>query len=324
MIDFEREDARIGVVGAGAMGQGIAQVALEGGFFLTLHDAHDGAAEEGLEKVFARLARRVEKGELAAGALAAMRRRASIAGRLDGLAGCAAVIEAVVEDLAVKQAVFEGLEAVVGGECLLASNTSSLPIASIARGCRRRGRIAGMHFFNPVPLMRLVEVVRSLDTSGETVAALTSLGRRMGRTPVVVRDSPGFLVNLGGRAFTTEALRLLDEGVATPAQIDAILKDCGGFRMGPFELMDLTGMDVNWPVSRIVFEAFQNDPRLKTTPYHKLLLDAGRLGRKSGVGHYRYDAHGRIVDPPDPDFAPAAEPTDARSCPNLPKGSPSC
>jgi 3-hydroxybutyryl-CoA dehydrogenase len=159
-----------------------------------------------------------------------------------------------------------------------------------------------------VPLMRLVEIVRSLETSDATVAALAALGRRLGRTPVEVKDSPGFLVNLGGRAFTTEALRLLEEGVAAPAAIDAILKDCGGFRMGPFELMDLTGMDVNYPVSRIVFEAFQNDPRLKTTAYHKLLVDAGRLGRKSGIGHYRYDERGRMVDAPDPDFAPAAEP----------------
>jgi 3-hydroxybutyryl-CoA dehydrogenase len=125
---------------------------------------------------------------------------------------------------------------------------------------------------------------------------------------VLVADSPGFLVNLGGRAFTTEALRLLQEGVASPAQIDAILKDCGGFRMGPLELMDLTGMDVNYPVSRIVFEAFQNDPRLKTTPYHKLLVDAGRLGRKTGVGHYGYDANGRMIDPPSPDHASDAAP----------------
>jgi 3-hydroxybutyryl-CoA dehydrogenase len=237
-----------------------------------------------------------------------MRGRATVAPGLEGFAGCAAVIEAVVEDLAVKQAVFEALDAVVAPECLLASNTSSLPIASIARGCARRERVAGMHFFNPVPLMRLVEIVRSLDTSDATVAGLSALGRRLGRTPVEVKDSPGFLVNLGGRAFTTEALRLLDEGVAAPAEIDAILKDCGGFRMGPFELMDLTGMDVNYPVSRIVFEAFQNDPRLKTTPYHKLLADAGRLGRKCGAGHYRYDERGRMIDPPDPDYAPAAEP----------------
>jgi 3-hydroxybutyryl-CoA dehydrogenase len=197
---------------------------------------------------------------------------------------------------------------VVRPECLLASNTSSLPIASIASACVRRERVAGMHFFNPVPLMRLVEIIRGLETSDATAQALVALGRRLGRTPVQVQDSPGFLVNLGGRAFTTEALRLLQEGVATPAQIDAILKDCGGFRMGPFELMDLTGMDVNYPVSRIVFEAFQNDPRLKTTPYHKLLVDAGRLGRKTGAGHYRYDADGRMVDPPSPDLATDAAP----------------
>ena len=308
MIDFERDDATIGVVGAGAMGQGIAQVALEGGLAVVLQDARSGAAEEGLAKVFGRLARLVEKGQLTKDALAALRGRAKVAQSLAGFAGCAAVIEAVVEDLAIKQAVFRELETVVPPECLLASNTSSLPIASIARGCARRERIAGMHFFNPVPLMRLVEIVRGLDTSDATVEALGALGRRMGRTPVEVKDSPGFLVNLGGRAFTTEALRLLEEGVASPAQIDAILRDCGGFRMGPFELMDLTGMDVNYPVSRSVFEAFQNDPRLKTTAYHKLLVDAGRLGRKSGVGHYRYDARGRLAEAPDPDLAPAAEP----------------
>jgi 3-hydroxybutyryl-CoA dehydrogenase len=312
MIDLERDDATVGVVGAGAMGQGIAQVALAGGLAVVLHDARDGAAEEGLAKIFGRLERLVEKGQLEAEALAAIRARASIASNLSGLARSAAVIEAVVEDLAVKQTVFAELESVVAPDCLLASNTSSLPIASIARGCAGRERIAGMHFFNPVPLMRLVEIVRSLDTSDATVAALGALGRRMGRTPVEVKDSPGFLVNLGGRALTTEALRLLDEGVATPAEIDAILKDCGGFRMGPFELMDLTGIDVNYPVSRIVFEGFQHDPRLKTTPYHKLLLDAGRLGRKSGAGHYRYDARGRMLDAPDPDYVPAAEPaTDA-------------
>ena len=308
MIDFERDAATIGVVGAGAMGQGIVQVALEGGLSVVVHDAQGGAAEAALHTVFGRLERLVEKGRLEPAAALAMRARAQVASGLEGLSGCAAVIEAVVEDLAVKQAVFGELEAVVGPACLLASNTSSLPIASIARGCKGRARIAGMHFFNPVPLMRLVEIVRGLDTSDATVEALGALGRRLGRTPVEVRDSPGFLVNLGGRAFTTEALRLLDEGVASPAQIDAILKDCGGFRMGPFELMDLTGMDVNYAVSRIVFEAFQNDPRLKTTPHHRLLVDAGRLGRKSGAGHYRYDERGRMVGAPDPDLAPAAEP----------------
>ena len=317
MVDFSRDEARLGVVGAGAMGQGIVQVALEGGLAVVLHDARPGAAEDGAKRVFQRLERLVEKGRLASARIAAMRGHLQIAAGLDGFAGCDAVVEAVVEDLGTKQTVFRELEKVVRPDCLLASNTSSLPIASIARACERRERVAGLHFFNPVPLMRLVEVIRSVETGADTVRALIDLGRRLGRTPVEVKDSPGFLVNLGGRAFTTEGLRLMQEGVATPAQIDAILKDCGGFRMGPFELMDLTGMDVNYPVSRIVFEAFQNDPRLRTTPEHKLLVDAGRLGRKTGAGHYRYDEGGKMVDPPDPDHAPAAAPAPAVFVPEV-------
>lgn len=305
------EGSRVGVVGAGAMGQGIVQVALQGGLRVVLHDAREGAADEARRKVFQRLERLAEKGRLERREHEAMRRRLEIAQGLDAFAGCAAVIEAVVEDLEVKRKVFRALEKVVGKDCLLASNTSSLPIASIAQACRHKARVAGLHFFNPVPLMRLVEVIRSVETTPDTVRALMDLGKRLGRTPVEVKDSPGFLVNLGGRAFTTEGLRLQQEGVATPVQIDAILKDCGGFRMGPFELMDLTGMDVNYPVSRIVFEAFQNDPRLKTTPDHKLLVDAGRLGRKSGAGHYRYDDAGTMVDPPSPDHAPDGAPATA-------------
>ncbi|MDX1541985.1 MAG: 3-hydroxyacyl-CoA dehydrogenase NAD-binding domain-containing protein, partial [Geminicoccaceae bacterium] len=317
MVDFEQGGARLGVVGAGAMGQGIVQVALQGGLRVVLHDAREGAAEDGAAKVVQRLERLAEKGRLETGQVEAMRGRLEVVDSLDGFAACKAVIEAVVEDLEVKQAVFRELEGVVRPDCLLASNTSSLPIASIASACEHRGRIAGLHFFNPVPLMRLVEVIRSVETSAATVQALIALGKRLGRTPVEVKDSPGFLVNLGGRAFTTEGLRLMQEGVATPAQVDAILRDCGGFRMGPFELMDLTGMDVNYPVSRIVFEAFQNDPRLKTTPDHKLLVDAGRLGRKSGAGHYRYDQSGKMIDPPSPDHDPDAEPVSAVFVPEV-------
>ena len=301
MIDFSSGEWLIGVVGGGVMGRGIAQVALRGGLRVVIHDNRPGAAEQAAAYVLERLGRLVDKGELQADEVAAMRRLLSVPDGLEGFAGCDAVIEAVVEDLGVKRAVFGELEGIVRPECLLASNTSSLPIASIARVCERRARIAGMHFFNPVPVMHLVEIVCALETSAATAEALATLARRMGRTPIQVKDSPGFLVNLGGRAFTTEALRLLQEGVGAPAQIDAILKDCGGFPMGPFELMDLTGMDVNYPVTRIVFEELQNDPRLRTTPHHKLLLEAGRLGRKSGAGHYRYDGEGRMVDRPSPD-----------------------
>jgi 3-hydroxybutyryl-CoA dehydrogenase len=200
MIDFEAGDPLIGVVGAGAMGQGIVQVALQGGLRVVVHDAHPGAAAEGAAKVFARSERLVEKGQLQAGDIQAMRERLSVADGLQAYADCDAVIEAVIEDLEVKRAVFKELEGIVRPDCLLATNTSSLPVASIARACERRERMAGMHFFNPVPVMRLVEIVRGLDTSAATAEALAALGRRMGRTPVQVKDSPGFLVNLGARS----------------------------------------------------------------------------------------------------------------------------
>jgi 3-hydroxybutyryl-CoA dehydrogenase len=320
MIDFASGDAAIGVIGAGVMGRGIAQVALRGGLRVVIQDNRPGAAEQAARYVLERLERLVRKGELQAGEVAAMRERLVPLESVEGFAGCDAVIEAVIEDLGVKRAVLGELEGIVRPDCLLASNTSSLPIASIARVCQHRERIAGMHFFNPVPVMRLVEIVCGLDTSAKTAEALATLARRMGRTPIQVKDSPGFLVNLGGRAFTTEALRLLQEGVGTPAQIDAILRDCGGFPMGPFELMDLTGMDVNYPVTRVVFEELQNDPRLRTTPHHKLLLEAGRLGRKSGAGHYRYDAEGRMVDPPSPDHGLAGAPAARAFVPEVDEG----
>ncbi len=300
-------DYRVGIAGAGAMGQGIAQVGLMGGMTVVVQDAKAGAAAAAAEQVFARLDRLVEKQRLAAQDVAAMKDRLVAADAVAGFADCDTVIEAVFEDLEVKQTLFREIEAVVRPDCLIATNTSSLPIASIARVCEHKGRIAGMHFFNPVPLMQLVEIIKGPETEAPTVQALIELGKRMGRTPVEVKDSPGFLVNLAGRAFSTEGLRIQQEGAATPAQIDAVCRDCGGFRMGPFELMDLTGIDVNYPVSHIVFSEFQYDPRLKTTPHHKLLYEAGRFGRKTGVGHYRYDPAG-AVEAPSPDHETDAAP----------------
>ena len=301
-------DYRLGVVGAGAMGQGIAQVGLMGGMTIILQDAKAGAAAAAAEQVFARLDRLVEKERLAAEDVAAMKDRLVVADAVDGFADCDTVIEAVFENLEVKRTLFREIEAAVTPDCLIATNTSSLPIASIARVCEGKGRVAGMHFFNPVPLMKLVEIIEGPETEAATVQALIELGERMGRTPVAVKDSPGFLVNLAGRAFSTEGLRIQQEGVATAAEIDAVARDCGHFRMGPFELMDLTGIDVNYPVSMIVFEEFLNDPRLKTTPHHKLLYEAGRFGRKTGVGHYRYDEAGKMLASPSPDHATGAAP----------------
>jgi 3-hydroxybutyryl-CoA dehydrogenase len=218
------------------------------------------------------------------------------------------VIEAVFEDLALKQEDLPRSRGRGRRNCILASNTSSLLIAAIARPCRRRQRIAGMHFFNPVPLMRLVEVVRGPETAEDTVRRLIDLAIDMDRTPVVARDAPGFIVNHGGRAYTTEAMRILHEQVASPAQIDAVMRDCCGFRMGPCELMDLTGVDVNYPVTQSIYHGFSDDPRLKTSFPHLALHEAGRLGRKTGLGHYAYDEQGRVVAPPSPDHVTQAKP----------------
>ncbi len=311
MTDFDAQTATIGVVGAGAMGQGIVQVALQGGLQVRLYDAKPDAAEAGRDKVFARLRRLVEKGRLDATDVDAMEGRLTLVPALAEMRPCAAVVEAVFEDLDLKRNVFAELEGHVAADAILASNTSSISIAAIASQCRHKGRVAGLHFFNPVPLMRLVEVVVGPDTRPEVADALMTLGERLGRTPVRVKDAPGFLVNMGGRAYTTEALHILHERVATPAQIDAVMRDGCGYRMGPCELMDLTGIDVNYPVSRIVHEGYMYDPRLRTTPGHRALHEAGRHGRKTGQGHFAYDTEGKRTDADSPDLRVDAEPAAA-------------
>ncbi|MCR9072113.1 MAG: 3-hydroxyacyl-CoA dehydrogenase [Alphaproteobacteria bacterium] len=311
MVDATSPDLVIGVVGCGAMGQGIIQVALQGGMKVIAHDAMAGGADVGTRKVLGRLDRLVEKGKLDAADAAAMKEKLVVSGGIEDLAPCGVVVEAVFEDIDVKRDLFTAIEEVVAEDAIIASNTSSLPIGSIARVCKRPERIAGLHFFNPVPLMRLVEIIRGPATDAAVIEKLVTVGERFGRTPVVVKDSPGFLVNLGGRAFTTEGLHLAHEAVATPAQVDAVMRDCGHFRMGPFQLMDLTGIDVNYPVSMIVFEQFLNDPRLRTTPMHRALYDAGRFGRKTQQGHFTYDENGHVIDPPSPDHATDAAPATA-------------
>ena len=311
MIDPKDENFTVGIVGAGAMGQGVAQVCLTGGMNVILHDVREGAAEDGLATVLKRLARLVEKGSLHERDLAQMRGHAIAASGLADFSACHLVVEAVFEDLDLKQRVFGEIEDAVCENCVIASNTSSILISSIARTCRNRGRIAGMHFFNPVPLMQLVEVVRGPETRPEVIDFLVAAGERMGRTPVVAKDAPGFIVNFGGRAYTTEAMRILHERVATPAEIDAIMRDCGHFRMGPCELVDLTGVDINYPVSRIIYHGYDEDPRLKTAFPHRALMESGRFGRKVGKGNYAYDEDGKMIGPPSADFATNAAPARA-------------
>ena len=300
-------DYVVAVAGCGAMGQGIAQVSVQGGMRTLLFDAREGAAQAAKDQINGRLNRLVEKGRIGEADAVAANDRLVPVGDLSALVEADAVVEAVFEDLEVKHSVFSDLEAVVRPDCILASNTSSIPLASIARVCDLRGRVAGLHFFNPVPLMKLVEVIRAAETSDATVASLMALGRRMTRTPVEVKDSPGFLVNMGGRAYTTEGNRIEHEGVATPAQIDAIMRDCRHFRMGPFELMDLTGIDVNYPVSGIIYDGYNQDPRLKTSANHMAMFDAGLFGRKTGQGWFAYEK-GQPLERPSGDYQPSRPP----------------
>lgn len=282
------EDLVVGVVGAGAMGQGIVQVAVAGGIKTLILDQRPGAAAEAIEKISGRLNRLVEKGKMDQPACDHAISLMTPCEQYDQMAPAHVVVEAVFEELAAKRDVFQNLEKVVGNDCILTSNTSSIPIASIASACRLRKRVAGFHFFNPVPLMKLVEVIGTTETDEDVLNKLMQVGRLMTRTPVLVKDAPGFLVNMGGSAFTTEGFTIFHENIATPAQVDAIMRDCHHFRMGPFELGDLTGIDVNYPVRQIIYNGYNQDPRIKTTPEHKAMFDAGRYGRKTFAGWYDY------------------------------------
>jgi 3-hydroxybutyryl-CoA dehydrogenase len=278
----------VGVVGAGAMGAGIAQVAAAAGFRTLLFDLDADALARAIESIRGRLERLHEKGQLDADALAGALERLRGAESLEALAPADLVIEAIVERLEPKQALFEKLEAIVSPQAVLATNTSSLSVAAIAARCARRERVCGLHFFNPVPLMKLVEVVTQPATADAVRDAAVQFSKAIGKVPVVVRDGPGFLVNLGGRAYSTEALHIVQEGVATVGQVDAICRDGAGFRMGPFELMDLTGIDVNYAATSFIHEGYRYDPRLQTTTLHELMFNAGLYGRKTGQGFHSY------------------------------------
>ena len=296
-LDVNRPDLTVGVVGTGAMGRGIAQVTAQGGMKALMFDAAPGGAAKAKAAILETLKGLVAKGRLTEADLAKADANLGVAEAMADLKPCHIVVEAVFENLEVKQKLFGELEAVISPDAILASNTSSIRIASIARALKHRDRVCGMHYFNPVPLMKLVEVIRAADTSQATVEAMVALGKRQTRVPVVVGDTPGFLVNLGGTAIGTEGLRIMQEGRATPSQIDAVMRDSCGFRMGPFELMDLTGIDVNFPARKIIYEGFFHDRRMTPSPYHESLYAAGRLGRKTGGGWYAYDAKGAKVDP---------------------------
>ncbi|MCZ7413189.1 MULTISPECIES: 3-hydroxyacyl-CoA dehydrogenase [unclassified Streptomyces] len=276
----------VAVVGTGTMGQGIAQVALVAGHRVRLHDVAPGRAEQAAAAITGRLDRLVEKGRMTAGAREAAVSRLHAAAELGELADAEIVIEAVLEELGAKQLLFEALESVVGGDCLLATNTSSLSVTAIAGALRRPGRFLGLHFFNPAPLLPLVEVVSGHATDEAAAVRARDLAAAWGKTPVRCTDTPGFIVNRVARPFYAESFRLLEERAAAPATLDAVLRESGGFRMGPFELTDLIGQDVNEAVTRSVWSSFFQDPKFTPSLAQQRLVQSGRLGRKSGHGWF--------------------------------------
>lgn len=296
----------IGIVGAGLMGRGIAQVAAQAGIEVLLYDTRPGAAQGAREAVAAQLRRLAEKGKLEARAAEEAGARLKPVASLGDLGSCEMVIEAIVEDLAAKQELFRSLEPVVSRECVLATNTSSLSVTAIASGCAHPGRVAGLHFFSPVPLMKLVEVIDGARTDPAVSERLVALARKFGHAPVRAKDTPGFLVNHAGRGYGTEALRLLSEGIADFRAIDDILREAAGFRLGPFELLDLTGLDVSQPVMDSIYHQFYEEPRFRPSPLLAQRRAAGLLGRKTGEGFYRYVDGAR--EPPAPAPHPVARP----------------
>ena len=290
---------RIGVIGAGAMGRGIAQLFASSGQQVLLFDTRAEAIEDALAFNRNLLQRAQAKGKMTEAELEATVARMQPAQTLEELKDCDLVIEAIVELLEVKQKLFADLEAIVSEDCVLATNTSSLSVTRIASTAKHPERVAGFHFFNPVPLMKIVEVVRGERTDERHVQALVALADQAGHFPAITPDTPGFLVNHAGRAFGTEALRMLSEGVASVQQIDRILRDGPGFRMGPFELFDLTGLDVSHAVMESVYEQFYHDPRYTPSFIAAQRVAAGLLGRKTGQGFYRYE-DGQKIEPAEP------------------------
>jgi 3-hydroxybutyryl-CoA dehydrogenase len=306
-FDARRADLTVAVVGTGIMGRGIAQIAAQAGIKVLMYDSREGAAVEARAAIAAMLGKLAEKGKLTPEALTAAVANLEVAATLSALSRCHMVVEAIVENLEAKRELYRQLEAIVAESCILATNTSSLSVTAIAAGCKHPGRVAGYHFFNPVPLMKVVEIVAGFMTVPWVGDALAEIAKRCGHKPVRAKDTPGFIVNHAGRGYGPEALRLLSEGVAEFYEIDRILRESAGFRMGPFELLDLTGLDVSHPAMESIYNQYYQEPRYRPSPITGQRVVAGLLGRKSGRGFYGHESGKQEAMPAA--SAPAARPS---------------
>jgi 3-hydroxybutyryl-CoA dehydrogenase len=292
---------KIGVIGSGAMGSGIAQVAALAGHEVHVYDANPVAAQSAASNMRVSLQKLVEKGKCTEDKYNLALKNVIFQSSIEKLNTCDLIIEAIVEDISVKQEVFSALESIVSDKCILASNTSSLSIASMASICNKPERFIGIHFFNPANIMPLVEVIPALQTDSSVTEIAIALIQSWGKTVVVCKDTPGFIVNRVARSFYGEAIRMYEEGIADVVTIDWAMKKFGGFKMGPFELMDFIGHDVNYKVTETVWEQLFYDPRFKPSLTQKRLYEAKRFGKKSGIGFYDYREGAIKVEPTEDD-----------------------
>ena len=317
-LNLNRAETVVGIVGTGVMGRGIAQIAAQAQCVVLLYDTNESAAENAKKALGEQFQKLADKGKIKPEVARFAAENIKVIHSLNEFAACSVVVEAILENLDIKKRLFAQLEEIVSEHCILATNTSSLSVTSIAAGCKTPERVAGFHFFNPVPLMKVVEVIGGVLTSSEVSTALFEFAKHLGHTPVRAKDTPGFIVNHAGRGYGTEALRVLSEGVATVPQLDAILRDGAGFKMGPFELLDLTGLDVSHPVMESIYHQFYQEPRYRPSPLTALHLSAGLLGRKSGRGFYSYSSGSGTASVAAPASATAASPVlEAASLTNL-------